>query len=77
MKGDRHWRSVAKAVSYRATGTLSTFLISWAVTGQVALALSIGLVEVFSKVGVYYLHERLWDRIPWGRSERVQPDYEI
>ncbi|MBM4396409.1 MAG: DUF2061 domain-containing protein [Deltaproteobacteria bacterium] len=77
MSVDQHWRSVAKAVSYRATGTITTFLISWLVTGALSLALSIGLVDVFSKVAVYYAHERIWNRIRWGRSAAAQPDYEI
>lgn len=54
--------SAAKAVSWRIVGTLDTMAISWLVTGKLALALSIGGMEVISKMVLYYLHERAWER---------------
>ncbi|MFH1801120.1 MAG: DUF2061 domain-containing protein [Candidatus Omnitrophota bacterium] len=71
---EKHWRSVAKAVSWRVTGTVDTVVISWIITGHVKVALSIGLVEVFTKMFLYYLHERIWNRIQAGRH---LPDYQI
>ena len=65
---DSHARSVAKAVSWRATGTLDTFLISWLITGTAALAGGIAATEVATKVVLFYLHERAWNRVRWGRS---------
>jgi len=65
-----------KAVSYRITGTVSTMLVSWLVTGQIKLAVSIGFVEFFAKIGVYYLHERAWNRISLGRVPPKE-DYQI
>ncbi len=58
---DSHARSVAKAVSWRATGTLDTFLISWLITGTAALAGGIAATEVATKVVLFYLHERAWN----------------
>lgn len=60
---ETHLRSLAKAISWRITGTADTFLVSWFITGQVALASGIALTEVFTKVGLYYLHERAWSKI--------------
>ena len=65
---DRHYRSWLKAVSWRVTGTLATIVVSFLVTGRVKLACSIGCVEFFTKIGLYYAHERLWDRVPSGRK---------
>jgi uncharacterized membrane protein len=62
-----HRRSLAKAVSWRATGSIDTFIISYIVTGQLALAAPIALTELLTKVVLYYLHERAWTFIPWGR----------
>jgi uncharacterized membrane protein len=60
-------RSVLKAVSWRALGTIDTFAISWFMTGRVAVAGSIAGLEIITKVAWYYLHERIWSIVPWGR----------
>ena len=73
---DKHYRSVVKAISWRATGTVDTVLISFLITGQIKLAMSIGFVELFTKIFLYYLHERIWNRISFGR-EKLKKDYEI
>jgi uncharacterized membrane protein len=73
---DNHYRSVAKAISWRATGTADTIIISYLVTGQIKMAVSIGFVELFTKIFLYYVHERIWNRISFGRSKRGK-DYEI
>lgn len=65
---DKHARSVAKAISWRATGTVDTFLISFILSGSVKLAGGIASVEVVTKMLLYYVHERVWTRIKWGRS---------
>jgi uncharacterized membrane protein len=65
---DTNSRSLAKAVSWRATGTLDTFLISWLITGQLALAGGIALTEVVTKVFLFWAHERVWNKIKWGRT---------
>ena len=61
-------RSLAKAVSWRITGTIDTFLISWLITGQALLASGIALTEIMTKVGLYWLHERVWTRVDWGNT---------
>ena len=69
-------RSILKAISWRATGTADTMVISFLVTGQIKLALSIGVFELFTKTCLYYLHERVWNRIAFGRI-KSKDDYEI
>lgn len=64
---DKPTRSVAKAVSWRVLGTLDTIVISWFVTGQIAMALSIGSIEVVTKMILYFFHERLWNAVKWGK----------
>jgi uncharacterized membrane protein len=65
--GDRHIKSILKAISWRMVGTMDTILISYLLTGKINVALSIGSVEVFSKMFLYYLHERAWNALHWGR----------
>ena len=62
-------RSLAKAVSWRITGTIDTFIISWLITGQALLASGIAFTEIMTKVGLYWLHERVWARIKWGQKQ--------
>ena len=60
-------RSLLKSISWRVTGTFDTIVISYLITRQVRFALSIGFVELFTKCLLYFLHERAWNRIRFGR----------
>ncbi|HEY4787713.1 MAG TPA: DUF2061 domain-containing protein [Bacteroidales bacterium] len=71
---ENRYRSILKAISWRATGTVDTFVVSYLVTGKFTIALSISGVEVFTKMILYYFHERLWNRIKFGLKE---PEYNI
>jgi uncharacterized membrane protein len=64
---EKPYRSFVKALSWRVTGTLDTILISFLVTGQIKAAISIGFVELFTKIVLYYAHERVWNRLSFGR----------
>jgi uncharacterized membrane protein len=64
---ERHSRSLAKAVTWRLTGTLDTFVVSWIISGRLALAGTIAATEFLTKVTLFYLHERAWNLVPWGR----------
>jgi uncharacterized membrane protein len=59
-RGEAHTRSFLKAVSWRFTGSVDTFVISFIVTGKISLAGTIASVEVVTKIALYYLHERAW-----------------
>ncbi|EIJ38979.1 DUF2061 domain-containing protein [Galbibacter orientalis] len=67
VSSDKLSRSIAKSISWRVVGTLDTILISWFVTGTIELALSIGFIELVTKMTLYFFHERLWERIKWGK----------
>ncbi|MBT3046217.1 MAG: DUF2061 domain-containing protein [gamma proteobacterium symbiont of Ctena orbiculata] len=69
ISSDRPIRSLAKAISWRVTGSIDTILLSWFFTGNLTTAAAIGLTEVITKMVLYYLHERIWNRIGLGRSE--------
>ena len=60
-------RSIVKTISWRVVGTLATVIISYLVTGTLALAFSIGGIELVSKMVLYFFHERTWNSIKWGK----------
>lgn len=64
---DKIKRSIVKTISWRIIGTIDTVLISWLITGTITLALSIGAIELISKMILYFFHERAWNTIKWGR----------
>lgn len=64
---DHPKRSIAKSISWRILGTLDTVLIAWVVTGTLSVAFSIGLIEWITKMVLYFVHERIWNSISWGK----------
>jgi uncharacterized membrane protein len=59
-------RHLAKAFTYRIVGSIITASVAWFLTGDVKVGGTIGVAEFFSKIFLYYLHERLWYRCKWG-----------
>jgi uncharacterized membrane protein len=69
-------RSIAKALSWRIIATLITSVIVFLLTGKGEFAATIGLADTTVKLLIYFGHERLWNRIPFGR-ETKEPEYII
>lgn len=74
---EKHYRSVIKTISWRTVGTIDTMVISYFVTGNWVMAVSIGSIEVISKMVLYYFHERAWNKTDFGRIKVVENDYHI
>ena len=72
---ESHSRSVAKAISYRLFGSLSTAGIFFFLTGDWKVSAGAGVAESVVKLGLYFLHERVWNHINFGRPK--PPEYEI
>ena len=64
---ERPIRSIVKSISWRVLGTMDTIVISYLVTGTMSMAISIGSVELVTKMLLYFFHERLWNSIKWGK----------
>ena len=62
---DSNKRSLVKTVSWRITGSFSTFMISYLILGSFAVASSIAIVQIIANTILYYVHERVWNKIPW------------
>lgn len=69
MFRETHARSVAKALSWRMMGTLATALLVLAFTKKLGLSLAVGALEFVSKIGLFWMHERVWDRLRFGKKE--------
>lgn len=59
-------RHIAKTISWRIVGTIDTILLAWIILGDPLLGLQIGLVEIVSKMLLYYFHERTWHKSDYG-----------
>ncbi|PLY00280.1 MAG: adenylyl-sulfate kinase [Desulfuromonas sp.] len=69
MQYETRKRSIFKAISWRTLATLTTAAIVFVFTGEFTLAITVGLLEVFAKMALYFFHERMWQKIGFGRKE--------
>jgi adenylylsulfate kinase len=63
-----HRRSIAKALTWRAIATITTMSLVYVFTGEIALTLGVGALDVSLKLFFYYFHERGWNKVTWGRN---------
>jgi len=68
-------RSLAKAISWRILAAIITGCVALAMTKQLDFAAKIGLIDTTVKLLIYFLHERAWNKINYGRVRT--PDYEV
>ena len=61
-------RSLTKAISYRIICIVMLAIISYIFTGD--LSQVTGIVVVFQGIQmvIYYIHERVWERVQWGQA---------
>jgi uncharacterized membrane protein len=72
---DTHKRSIAKSISWRILAGFITACVALVMTGKPDFAIKIGIADTVTKLLIYYLHERVWDKIGYGRVKA--PDYEV
>ncbi len=71
MEKETRLRSLLKGVSWRIIATTTTVTIAYFITGDVSNAMSIGVIEFFGKLLLYYLHERAWLLAPRGTIRKI------
>ena len=69
---DMKARSVVKAISWRFIASVTTMTLIYLATGRFDIAAGVGAIEVVLKIAFYYLHERAWDNISYGRMGNGQ-----
>jgi uncharacterized membrane protein len=63
-------RHVLKTITWRIIGTIDTMLIAWIISGDPMIGISIGGVELFTKMILYYIHERAWYKSNFGIDKK-------
>ena len=72
---DSNARSFAKAISYRVLGSTGTAMVVFFFSGNMTLSMGAGALDMLVKITLYFVHERIWNHIPYGRTK--PPEYEI
>ena len=65
---DKAARSLVKTISWRITGSGATFGISYLISGNFVIASSIASIQLVSNTILYFIHERVWNKITWGQQ---------
>jgi len=71
MRSDLKKRILFKTLSWRFIGTIDTILLSWIITGNIVFGLKIGATEIFTKMILYFFHERIWLRINLDKNNEI------
>lgn len=71
-----HKRSVVKTITWRVVALLVTMIAVYLYNRDIKESLVVSLSANAVKMVLYYLHERLWNRIKFGRKPET-PDYQI
>jgi uncharacterized membrane protein len=61
-------RSLAKSITFRVLVITSDFVIISLITHRYDLALAVIIFSNLASATIYYLHERVWNKIKWGRQ---------
>ena len=72
MFRETNTRSIAKGISWRIVATTTTIIIVYLFFGRLDLAIAAGLIETVLKVALYWGHEKIWQKIHWGKK-RIEP----
>ena len=65
-RNESYARTTTKTATWRVLASLDTMVLAWFFTGNIATAISIGGMEVFTKLILYFFHERIWEKLPFG-----------
>ncbi len=65
---EQHKRSIVKAITFRLVIVVADFVIIVAITHRYDIAFWVIVASNISSTVFYYLHERVWNKINWGRK---------
>ena len=61
-------RSLLKAISWRIVATSTTMLLVFLFTGNLVISVGVGSLEILLKIVIYYVHERIWNMLNFGKA---------
>ena len=67
-------RVLAKTLAWRVVATLTGAAVTWFLTGEIETAGWFIVIEFPLKMGIYYIHERVWEKLEWGVKDSVAPN---
>jgi len=60
-------RSIVKTITYRAVGITVITAAGFVLSGSWKVGIGVGLVDMCLGFVSYFVHERVWNLIHWGR----------
>ncbi len=63
-------KTIAKSISWRILGSVITFGLVYIITGRLDIAAIVCGLEVLIKLALYFLHERVWDKLYSRANDR-------
>jgi uncharacterized membrane protein len=67
---EHHKRSLAKTVTYRLLIIVSTFAVTYLITGNIEITIGVTFFANLLNTVLYYAHERVWNNIHWGKTKK-------
>jgi len=67
---DTHTRTLVKSITWRLVALVTTVAAVWYYSHDWTLALTSGLVANVVKFVLYYIHERVWNKVKWGTFKK-------
>ena len=71
MNLDTKRRTLVKATIWQLMGLAVMSLIGWIFTGSVRQSGAIAVTGTICGFVIYFLHERAWSQVRWGRLHRI------
>lgn len=68
-------RTLIKTITWRFFGMLGTIVLVYFYSRNIKESLAVGIIVDGFKMLLYYIHERIWNRLKFGRV--LPPDYQI
>jgi uncharacterized membrane protein len=72
MTTDTNKRSLIKTISWRITGSGATFFVAYLISDNFNISSTIALLQLVTNTILYYIHERIWNKINWGKKINTQ-----
>ena len=68
LRMEKRRRSIMKTITWRILATATTVLLVFIFTGNLMISTSVGTLELLTKILMYYVHERIWNMLDFGRG---------
>ena len=69
---DTHTRSFVKGLSWRVIATITTMILVFIFTENLTITLGVGIFDILAKLIFYYVHERVWLKVHWGKDVEAE-----